>query len=78
MNIAGATDVITFEHGEIVISAQTAQKCALEFGHSTADEIGLYAVHGFLHLNGYLDATERERARMHEIQDKIWRQALPV
>ena len=78
MNIPGATDVITFDHGEIVISAQTAQRCALEFGHSTADEIGLYAVHGLLHLNGYLDATEQERARMHEIQDRIWSLALPV
>ena len=78
MNIPGATDVITFEHGEIVISAQTAERCALEFGHSVADEIGLYLVHGLLHLNGYLDGTDLEREQMHSIQDKIWLSALPV
>lgn len=78
MNIPGATDVITFEHGEIVISAQTAERCALEFGHSVAEEIGLYVVHGLLHLNGYLDGTDLEREQMHSIQDKIWLSALPV
>ncbi len=78
MNIPGATDVITFEHGEIVISAQTAERCALEFGHSVADEIGLYVIHGLLHLNGYVDGTDLEREQMHSIQEAIWRSALPV
>lgn len=76
MNIPGATDVITFEHGEIVISAQTAERCAREFAHSTAAETGLYIVHGLLHLNGFLDGTEPERSRMHAVQDRIWRAAL--
>lgn len=78
MNIPGATDVITFEHGEIVISAQTAERCALEFGHSVADEIGLYVIHGLLHLNGFLDGTDAQREQMHSVQEKIWRSALPV
>jgi probable rRNA maturation factor len=78
MNIPGATDVITFEHGEIVISAQTAERCALEFGHSLEDEIGLYVVHGLLHLNGYLDGAVEDRERMHAVQNKIWQSALPV
>ncbi|RFC41798.1 MAG: putative rRNA maturation factor [Verrucomicrobia bacterium] len=78
MNIPGATDVITFEHGEIVISAQTAERCALEFGHSVAAETGLYLVHGLLHLNGFLDETEPQRSRMHAVQDRIWRAALPL
>jgi probable rRNA maturation factor len=78
MNVPGATDVITFEHGEIVISAQTAERCAGEFGHSVEDEIGLYVVHGLLHLNGYLDGTPEERSRMHAVQDAIWKASLPV
>ena len=78
MNIPGATDVITFEHGEIVISAQTAERCALEFGHPVEAEISLYVVHGFLHLNGYADGTPRERERMHSVQDDLWSSALPV
>src|SRR5258708_5273277 len=34
MHIGGATDVITFEHGEIVMSAETAAACAGEHGHA--------------------------------------------
>ncbi len=78
MNIPGATDVITFEHGEIVISAQTAQRCAAEFGHSIQEEVALYLVHGLLHLNGFLDATEQERTQMHAVQDRIWRECLDL
>ncbi len=76
MNIPGATDVITFEHGEIVISAQTAQRCAVEFEHALEDELGLYIIHGFLHLNGYLDGTEDERKEMHAVQGQIWEATL--
>ena len=77
MNIAGATDVITFEHGEIVVSADTARRCAAEFGHSTEAELCLYIVHGLLHLNGFLDATEGQRAEMHWVQNRIWKYCLP-
>jgi len=76
MNIPGATDVITFEHGEIVISTQTALRCATEFGHSLEAELGLYVVHGMLHLNGFLDGTEADRDRMHAVQNAIWKEAL--
>lgn len=78
MNIPGATDVITFEHGEIVISAETAARCAAEFGHSLEAELGLYLIHGLLHLNGFLDGTESERRRMHAVQDRVWRTGLRV
>ena len=78
MDIPGATDVITFEHGEIVISAQTAERCALEFGHDVEAEINLYVVHGLLHLNGYLDAADDDRERMHAVQNRIWRAGLPT
>lgn len=72
MNIPGATDVITFEHGEIIISAQTAMRCAGEYGHSTLEEAALYAVHGMLHLNGFLDGTDDQRQVMHALQERIW------
>jgi probable rRNA maturation factor len=76
MNIAGATDVITFEHGEIVISMETAQRCALEFGHSTMAEAALYLTHGLLHLNGFLDSDPLDREKMHGVQNVIWRDCL--
>src|SRR5688500_19407761 len=57
MGIPGATDVITFDHGEIVISAETAEVYAREHGHGVDQELALYIVHGLLHLNGYDDIT---------------------
>ncbi len=71
MGIAGATDVITFEHGEIVISAETAARQAGEYGTGLEREMGLYVVHGLLHLNGYDDMTEEDAARMRGAQEAI-------
>ena len=78
MGIPGATDVITFAHGEIVISAPTAASHAREYGHPTAHELALYTVHGLLHLNGYEDATPRAAARMHRTQDRILQACLAL
>ena len=78
MGLPGATDVITFAHGEIVISAQTAQLYAREYRHPLAHELALYTVHGLLHLNGYEDATPRAAARMHRTQDRILQACLAL
>ena len=75
MDIRGATDVITFAHGDIVISAETAQRSAFDYGHSTMEEVALYMVHGLLHLNGFLDGTECERSAMFAVQNRIWQQS---
>lgn len=72
MSIEGPTDVITFEHGEIVVSADTACVCAKERGHSVEEELGLYVIHGLLHLNGFDDLEPVARRRMHGVQDRIW------
>ena len=72
MDIPGATDVITFEHGEIVASAETAARYAAEHGHSVDEELALYIVHGLLHLNGHDDLEPRAKKRMHAAQDRIW------
>ena len=71
MNIPGATDVITFEHGEIVTSAQTAAAYAGQYGHGVDQELALYIVHGLLHLNGYDDLTRSDAARMRRTQQHI-------
>ncbi len=76
MGIPGPTDVITFEHGEIVMSAQTAALYAAEHGHRIEEELALYTVHGLLHLNGFEDATSRAAARMHKVQTRVWKQCL--
>jgi probable rRNA maturation factor len=69
----GPTDVITFEHGEIFISAETARRNARKFGKSLTREIQLYIIHGLLHLNGFDDRNSREAARMRRAQEKILR-----
>ena len=71
MNIPGPTDVITFEHGEIVMSAETAALYARQYGQSVDAELALYTVHGLLHLNGYEDASANDAQRMRKTQERI-------
>ena len=76
MDIEGATDVITFDHGEILISTETAAVQAAENGNSVERETALYVVHGLLHLAGYTDKTEAAFKQMASLQEqvlqKIW------
>ena len=67
------TDVITFHHGEILVSLETARREAPRHGHSTAEETLLYLIHGLLHLNGHMDLEEEDRNRMHVEQNRILR-----
>jgi probable rRNA maturation factor len=71
MDIDGATDVITFHHGEIVIGAEVAKRQAEEYGEPLGREILRYFVHGLLHLVGHEDQDESDRATMEEAQEKI-------
>ncbi len=73
------TDVITFDlrdeseagvpleartGGELVISVDTAERCARERGHDPLLEAQLYVVHGALHLLGEDDHDDGDRRRM--------------
>ncbi|NNM29716.1 MAG: rRNA maturation RNase YbeY [Akkermansiaceae bacterium] len=72
------TDVLTFPLGaesEIVLSIETAERQAGEFGNSAAREACLYIVHGLLHLCGYEDGSEEGRAEMAERQERLLREA---
>ena len=71
MNIPGATDVITFAHGEIVVSAATAARQAQENGESVEREVARYIVHGFLHLHGHEDAEPDSAAAMWQAQERV-------
>ncbi len=72
MDIAGPTDVLTFDHGEVLISAETAARYAVEYGHTTQQEIALYILHGLLHLRGFDDTTPEAHREMHAIQNEIF------
>jgi probable rRNA maturation factor len=67
----GPTDVITFQHGEIVISTETAQSQARRFSTSLEHELRLYIAHGLLHLRGFDDKTPGGAEEMKRIQEKL-------
>jgi probable rRNA maturation factor len=71
MNAPGPTDVITFQHGEIFVSTETAQRQARQFGTSFEHELRLYLVHGLLHLAGFDDKTPAGSAEMKRLQERI-------
>jgi len=73
---SGPTDVLTFQHGEIFISVDTARRHARAFGNSFIRELKLYIVHGLLHLHGFDDQTPAEARKMKTAQEKILRGAL--
>jgi probable rRNA maturation factor len=86
----GPTDVLTFQHGEIFISVETAGINARVFEEEDARrwrrvhggcnslmrELKLYIVHGLLHLHGFEDRTPPEARKMKTAQEKILRCAL--
>lgn len=57
--------------GDILISVETAERQAGEFGHDFNREIGFLALHGFLHLLGYDHITEEEEVEMFGRQKEI-------
>lgn len=70
------TDVITFHHGEILISAETAQRQGREHGQSVDHEVALYLVHGLLHLAGWDDHGTDEARDMAQRQNEILQAAI--
>ena len=70
---SGPTDVLTFQHGEIFISVDTARRHAHAFENSLLRELKLYIAHGLLHLHGFDDETPSESHKMKAAQEKILR-----
>ena len=77
MQIDGPTDVITFQHGEIFISVEAAERQGRENQTSLASELRLYLVHGLLHLQGFDDHQRSDRRRMFIAQERIVASLLP-
>lgn len=81
MGIDSTTDVMTFpaepepgsrtRGGDIVISLDCAAEQGREYGNGVAEEAAFLAVHGVLHLCGWDDADEDDRARMLARQQEI-------
>ncbi len=71
MNDPTPTDVITFHHGEVFVSFDTAQREAKVRGIRLAEELFRYHVHGLLHLAGYDDLNQEDYDLMHKVQEEI-------
>jgi probable rRNA maturation factor len=74
-----ATDVLSFPDGadgrlgDILISAQRAQRQAEEHGHSVDEEIKILVLHGLLHLLGHDHESDNGEMKRAEIR---WRRKL--
>jgi probable rRNA maturation factor len=71
LQLPGPTDVITFQHGEIFVSVETARSHARRFRNSLEGELRLYMAHGLLHLHGLDDKTPADAAEMELAQEKL-------
>ncbi len=71
------TDVITFQHGEILTNAEFARREAASRGWPAERELLLYIIHGLLHLHGHDDRENPERQAMHAIQEAILERVWP-
>ncbi len=78
LNDPTPTDVITFHHGEILVSLDTAARQATEHGESYEREVVLYMIHGLLHLGGWDDHEPSERDAMHRLQKSILDECYPA
>lgn len=67
------TDIITFPfneenriiNGEIYISLPRVRENASKFKENIEDELHRVMIHGILHLMGYKDSSNEEKAKMH-------------
>ncbi len=60
--------------GDVIISAETAERQGQEFGHGLEREIIYLAVHGLLHLLGYDHMEESDKKIMRGEEEKALRE----
>ena len=66
-----ATDVVSFDTGDLVVSVEFAKRYARKNKIPYKQELARYLVHGTLHLLGYDDKKKKDHDRMHQRQEII-------
>jgi rRNA maturation RNase YbeY len=71
------TDIITFDYtnnftisGDLFISMDRVFENAVTYNTTPNNELKRVIIHGILHLLGYYDATEKQKARMRKEEDE--------
>lgn len=59
--------------GDIMISLETAERQAAEFGHSRERELGYLVAHSMFHLMGYDHMTDEDKAKMRPMEEACMR-----
>ncbi len=88
--IKGPTDVLSFAMlegpampgdeeepmlGDVIISLETAQRQAMEYGHSSTREVAYLTIHGVLHLLGYDHQNLPDKQKMRNQEKNILNRA---
>jgi probable rRNA maturation factor len=66
-----ATDVLSFDYGDIFIAMPIAKKQAQEKEHSLEQELSILFVHGVLHVLGHTHKNDDDEAEMEREARKI-------
>ncbi len=68
-----ATDILSFDGGELVLCPQVLKRQAKEHRHSFNAELGYMLIHGVLHLKGFdHEKSKSAAAKMFKIQDQVF------
>ncbi|MEO1535590.1 MAG: rRNA maturation RNase YbeY [Planctomycetota bacterium] len=79
-NVAGTTDVLTFDlagnpneplDADVLVCIDEAERQASERGIPVAHELLLYITHAVLHCSGFNDDTDANAAAMHAREDDL-------
>ena len=61
----------TFVVGDVVISVDTAERQAFEYGHSFEREMVYLLVHGIYHILGYTHDNDKNKEAMRQKEEEI-------
>jgi probable rRNA maturation factor len=81
LNHKNSTDIITFNYSkmklnidsEIYISAEDADSNAKKYGVTFIQEILRLVIHGVLHLLGFDDKVKKDRVKMKQAENKLFK-----